>query len=230
MGRWQRLSGRPRRAAAFKRYKSPVPYLAPRYFPGGPTNEDDFFAAAAAVALTAIAPALAQTAQAPLAPRVGKAMTQAEVAQKVQRRFVRLDANRDGFITQAEVQAGAAQRPMRQRQGAGMRGQHRNPGAMFDRLDTDRNGQISRAEFDAMHAQRGQRMKMMGAMRGHGRGFGGHMFAMADLNKDGRVSLQEATAASLQHFNAADANRDGSVTPDERRQMRMQMRAAPAAR
>ena len=44
---------------------------------------------------------------------------------------------------------------------------------------------------------------------------GGHMFEMADANKDGRVSVQEATAAALQHFESADANRDGTVTRDE---------------
>jgi hypothetical protein len=56
-------------------------------------------------------------------------------------------------------------------------------------------------------------------------GFGGHMFEMADANKDGRVSLQEAQAAALQHFDKADANRDGRITPEERRQMHQQMRA-----
>ena len=93
------------------------------------------------------------------------------------------------------------QRPQRHRQGAGMRGHHSDPAAMFEKMDTDRNGQISRAEFDAMHAKRGERMGGDAARcRGHGRGFGGHMFAMADLNKDGRVSLQEATSAVAPAF------------------------------
>jgi hypothetical protein len=59
----------------------------------------------------------------------------------------------------------------------------------------------------------------------HMAGFGGHMFEMADANKDGRVTLQEAQAAALRHFDMADANRDGQVTPDERRQARERMRA-----
>jgi Ca2+-binding EF-hand superfamily protein len=50
------------------------------------------------------------------------------------------------------------------------------------------------------------------------------MFTMTDANKDGRVTLQEATAAALRHFDMADANRDGQVTREERRQMRQQMR------
>jgi Ca2+-binding EF-hand superfamily protein len=53
-------------------------------------------------------------------------------------------------------------------------------------------------------------------------GMAGHMFAAADANKDGRVSLQEATAAAAAHFDRLDTNHDGVVTPDE-------MRAAHAA-
>jgi hypothetical protein len=54
--------------------------------------------------------------------------------------------------------------------------------------------------------------------------FGGRMFEMADANRDGRVSLQEAQTAALQHFDMMDANRDGQVTPQERGQMRQQMK------
>ena len=80
----------------------------------------------------------------------------------------------------------------------------------------------------------------MRAMRGHGRpgiagmgrmrggmggGMGGQMMTMADANKDGRVTLQEAQASALRRFDMTDANRDGQVTMEERRQMRMQMRS-----
>jgi len=50
------------------------------------------------------------------------------------------------------------------------------------------------------------------------------MFEMADANKDGRVTLQEAQAAALRHFDMADANRDGQITQDERQQLRQLMR------
>jgi hypothetical protein len=49
------------------------------------------------------------------------------------------------------------------------------------------------------------------------------MFEMADVNHDSRVSLQEATDAAARHFDMADANHDGRITPDERKQMRMQV-------
>ena len=65
-----------------------------------------------------------------------------------------------------------------------------------------------------------------GMMRMHriGMGFGRGLLDMADGNKDGRVSLQEATAAALQHFDRADLNHDGKLTPEERRQAHQQLR------
>ena len=53
-----------------------------------------------------------------------------------------------------------------------------------------------------------------------------HMFEMADANKDGRVTLQEAQTAALQHFDMVDTNRDGQITPEERMQMHQRIRAA----
>ena len=47
---------------------------------------------------------------------------------------------------------------------------------------------------------------------------------MADANHDGRVSLQEATNAALQHFDRADLNHDGKLTPEERQQAHQLMR------
>ena len=206
------------------------------------------FAAGATAAIAWAAPALTQAA-APVAP-AKQPMTRAAVAQTVQEHFTRLDTNRDGFITQAEQQAFAGQRPQRTHQ----RRERGEAGAMFTRLDTNRDGQVTRDEAEAAHAARMKKMAERGhggrlfdradanrdgavtraefdAMRGHGhhrmglkgavRGhFGARMFAMADVNKDGRVSLHEATATSMQHFDSMDSNRDGTVTPEERRHMR----------
>jgi len=63
----------------------------------------------------------------------------------------------------------------------------------------------------------------MRGMRGGGM-MGGAMLKMADANRDGRVSLAEATAGALRHFDMMDSNRDGRITPEERAAGRAQMR------
>ena len=204
---------------------------------------------AAAAAAVAMSPAIAQTAQP--APNVliqrapMKAHTRAEVGTHVRAMFERLDRNRDGFVTKAEAEAARGDRVGRITTGK----QHRdgvagaaNRGARFDRLDTNRDGNISRSEFESAHSQRQEHRVVMrdkrdgaavaGTMRGMHRmrsgggmgGLGGRMFDMADANRDGRVTLQEASAAAYRHFDMADVNRDGQITPDERTQMRQRMR------
>lgn len=214
---------------------------------------------AMAAAMVAFAPANAQIpAPAPVVPQVqghvgapgwhGRARTsvhnRAEVAAHVRTMFDRLDGNRDGAITKAEVEARKADRGARtamrmQRRGAGSPEQrHANRGAMFDRMDTNRDGAISRGEFEAAPTREERRVVIRTdrnndgrpdgarAMRGKRMGaFGGRMFDMADANRDGRVTLQEATNAAYRHFDTADANRDGRVTPEERMQSRQRMRA-----
>ena len=120
-----------------------------------------------------------------------------------------------------------------------------DPSKAFDRLDANRDGMISGDEFGTARQMRIERKVVRNeapgapgaAMQGEHRGMrklhgmGGGMMKMADLNKDGRVSLQEATNHALQRFDRVDANRDGRISPDERRQnrdMRKQMRAQKA--
>jgi len=55
----------------------------------------------------------------------------------------------------------------------------------------------------------------------------GDLFAKADANGDGKVTLSEATSKALELFDQADANHDGTVTPEERRaalKARMELR------
>jgi len=194
-------------------------------------------ASAAAIAQVAPTSAIAPGARAPMAAKIH---TRAEVQAKVAEHFAKVDANRDGVIT--KVEADAAMQGFRT-QIAERRKDHRDDRRenAFERLDSNRDGAISRAEWDAGAAHREQRMVSRdhnGDGHPDGRrfkhagmhamgGFGGHMFEMADANKDGRVTLQEAQSAALQHFDMADANRDGQITADERRQMHQRMRATP---
>ena len=206
------------------------------------------FAGIAAAGLIAIVPAFAQTAApAPVAPHAPMARdhTRAEVAAKVAEHFAKLDANRDGFVTKAEADAmrtqmrakfadNRAERIEHRKQRTEMRREH-----SFERIDANNDGSISRAEFDAAHARRDAMVdrnkdgrpdgrRFAGAMRkmhaGMG-GFGGRMFEVADANKDGRVSLQEAQAAALQRFDTADVNRDGRITREERMQRKQKVRS-----
>lgn len=144
-------------------------------------------------------------------------LTRAEAQAFATQTFAKLDANKDGKLDQADREARRA--------------------AMFDRLDTDRNGQLSRAEFTARpaRAERGPRPEgekgfgrggrhghygMRGGMmmRGPGGAFG------ADTDKDGAISQAEFTAAAMKRFDAADANKDGQVTKEEREAQRAQKR------
>jgi Ca2+-binding EF-hand superfamily protein len=182
-------------------------------------------------------PALAQVAPAPgtQIQRAVKVQTRADVQTKVAKHFERIDANRDGVITKAEADTAAQTFRGKRAESRTKRGEDRREHA-FERLDTNRDGAISRAEWDAAQAQRQQRMAQRDHSgdgrpdRGHfGRGgmngFGARMFEMADANKDGRVTLQEAQTAALKHFDMVDTNRDGQITHEERMQMHQRMRA-----
>ncbi|MBA3729505.1 MAG: EF-hand domain-containing protein [Sphingomonas sp.] len=203
---------------------------------------------ALAAAMVGIAPAIAQVPQAAPAPiiermHVAKTHARADVGTHVRTMFERFDTNRDGFITKAETEAAKAKRGEHivRRRGAGSPGAPQaNRGVMFDRIDANRDGSISRAEFEAAPKRQERRIAIrtdgdkaggahgMGMMRGMRMGMGGlggRMFEEADANRDGKVSLQEATASAYRHFDMADANRDGQITREERMQMHQRMRS-----
>ena len=184
-----------------------------------------------------------------------KTQTRNEVVQHVRDMFARLDSNRDGYLTREEADAGHKAMAGDKRQRFAWRLADRGPertadrGAAFDRLDLNKDGVITRDEFaqarpqveehrfvireggpagtatapGAPGAPREFRLHRMGGMgKLHGR-----MFDMADANRDGRASLQEATDSALRQFDMADANHDGQLTPDERvkvRQIRIERR------
>ena len=185
-----------------------------------------------AAAVAQIAPMAGQAPQA----KAERVHTRAEVQAKIAEHFAKLDTNRDGAVTKAEADSAKAALRGQWAERRKDRRENRREHA-FERLDSNRDNAISRAEWDAHAAQREQRISSRdqdgdgrpdrrGGRRGmHMAGFSGHMFEMADANKDGRVTLQEAQAAALRHFDMADANRDGQITPDERRQARERMRA-----
>lgn len=129
-------------------------------------------------------------------------LTRDQAVARADQHFQRMDANRDGRVTVQEAQqARQAFRAERQ-------------GRLFDRLDANRDGSLSRAEFSA----RGQR-------RGGGRGpQHGERRVQRMFGADGVVTREEFRARALQRFERLDANRDGTVTMAERREVRQRMR------
>jgi hypothetical protein len=187
--------------------------------------------AGAALTVLAAVPAAAQWGGA--RERPAGPLTRAAVEAQVQARFAAVDADRDGYVTQAEARARAeAGRSERQAR----RGERR--AQLFARLDANGDGAISRAEFDARPAARveaGKRGEARGERRMHRmahradrrahRGammarFGARAFEAMDADKDGRVSRAEASAHAVARFDRVDANHDGTITPEERRAAR----------
>lgn len=163
-------------------------------------------------------------------------VTRAEAQASAAQMFAKMDANKDGKLDAADR---AAQRAAMQAK-------------RFTDLDADGNGSISRAEWDkhgadraAKRAERGEARDNAGeagegrrhGMRGghHGKRGGHHgmMMGKADANGDKAISHAEFQTAALARFDAADANKDGQVTPEERQAQRGTWRAkrgaAPAA-
>jgi Ca2+-binding EF-hand superfamily protein len=177
----------------------------------------------AAFAALFAAPALAQPAQD--GARARQPVTRAMIETRVRERFARVDANRDGFVTQEEAQAfRAAARAQRQGSRAERRGNREGDReAMFARLDANRDGMISREEFSQPRAgmERGERRALRGERRGRGAGgFGPRAFTRLDTDGDSRISLAEATQGRLRAFEQTDGNRDGRISPEERRARR----------
>ena len=197
---------------------------------------------AGTAALAQVAPAPSAAPPAPMAhPMADKVMTRAEVVTMVRDHFGRMDANKDGSITTAEIAETRGKWAEKHKEGRGphaMRFEQRDPNAAFDRLDANKDGSISREEFAKGREERIERRveirekRKEAAKDGQPRqfrkhrmgGFGGErMIVMADTNKDGRITLVEAETMALQHFDQMDTNRDGQVTPEERRAGRPMM-------
>ncbi len=178
----------------------------------------------AAISALVLAAGVAIAADAPRAMnhgRMAETTTRAEAQTRAGEMFDRFDVNKDGKIDEADRAAHRAQ--------------------MFDKVDANYDGNISRDEF-ASSGDRGRRdapsppsgppgMRMdHGQGDGMGKHMGGHtgmrgdhgmmgrmLLRDADTNGDKAITKAELTAAALKHFDAADANKDGKLTPDERR-------------
>ncbi|HEX8568618.1 MAG TPA: hypothetical protein VF699_01655 [Caulobacteraceae bacterium] len=109
--------------------------------------------------------------------------------------FARRDADRDGFLTQAEL---------------GQKGAER-----LARRDANRDGRLSLAELQARPQGVARGARAAGAKRQ-----GGGLFARLDANRDGALTRAEFDAQLRVRFERLDSNRDGFITRDERRAAR----------
>ena len=126
--------------------------------------------------------------------------TRAAILQNVDARFTVLDANKDGSVVAAEIQA-AQTRAIQQFTAM----QKQRLEADFKRLDTSKDNQLSLAEFSAV------------ASPPRPSGTPAEAVAQVDTNKDGKVSQAEYRAPALANFDRADANKDGTLSEQETR-------------
>ena len=139
-----------------------------------------------AVSLLAIAsPSIAQAVRQPI-PRASFIAT-------MDGEFRKVDANKDGQLTVAEVEQFQSAAALAQAQ--------QDSQAAFVALDTNRNGQISSAEWAKLPLTP-PRTNSATLMR-------------FDTGRDGKVSLLEHRSATLTNFDRLDTDKDGVVTAAE---------------
>ena len=153
--------------------------------------------AAGAFAAMFASAALAQTAQKPAtAPEAPP--TRAEISQNLDAEFKALDANGDGKLAKAEIDAAVDKRTV-QAEGELKKRQEE----AFRKLDTDRNGQLSLAEYQAAVTIKPKA------------GVADRRLQLFDANKDGVVSPAEFRAPVLSRFDRIDTNKDGKISEAE---------------
>ena len=101
--------------------------------------------------------------------------------------------------------------------------------AMFDRSDTNHDGILTLAEY---HAALAAIVKAKGGTpTPQGWAMVDAQFATVDQTHSGRVTRAQFVGAALAHFDGADLNHDGTVTPKEARMAaKIKNRAAKAAK
>ena len=165
------------------------------------------FARLTAAALLATIPAIA-LAQAPASAEDGKPVTRAELSNRLDADYADIDANKDGKVDSAEINARLVKSGE-----AELEVIKKERDAAFAKFDTDGNGTISRAEFDA-------RAKLPTLKEPDAKPF----LTRFDANKDGTISKDEFRAPTMSNFEKLDKNKDGTLSVAE------QQAAAAAAK
>lgn len=156
-------------------------------------------------------------------------LTQEAMDANTRARFARMDANSDGALDAAEIEAKLAQRAGKRGNRAERMGERR-----LRRFDADRDGKVTRDEFSKHVRDRFARLDLNNdaritdadlppVMRGRGvlsgdgdaprRGFGRRLanLSKADADKDGAITLDEMLAGNDRRFILRDRNGDGVI-------------------
>ena len=142
-------------------------------------------------------PATAQSTPAAGPPPLGRAA----YMQSIDRGFVAVDANKDGFADKAEMEA-AQTRAAAARKAELLRSRE----VAFRRLDTNKDNSLTLQEFNSAAAS----APLVNPDAAP-------ILSRFDTNKDGRISLVENRVPAMAKFDRADTNKDGSLSDEEQR-------------
>ena len=156
---------------------------------------------ASVLGLAAATAASAQSAPASSQTPESIPTTRAEVIKMLDARFAGIDANGDGGLTAAELEKiGAQVIESRKVELAGAIQR------AFAKLDTNKDGRLSIEEYGAAAPKIDVKPAENAA----------ELVTLLDTDKNGKISSIEFKRRTLAGFDQLDANKDGTVTPEER--------------
>ena len=158
------------------------------------------FAALVLIA-TPVAAMAAQPENKPEAKEEGapKPITKDEISAKLDADYADMDADKDGKLTAAEIDARLVKSAE-----AKIEEIKKERDAAFARMDANGDGNVSRAEFE--EKAKLPTMKQADA---------GPFLARFDANKDGAITLEEFRTPTMANFAKLDVNKDGTVSVAE---------------
>ena len=170
------------------------------------------FARLTAAALLASIPAIA-LAQDAGAAEDAKPVTRIELSNRLDTDYADLDANKDGKVDAAEINARLVKSAE-----AELEVIKKERDAAFAKFDTDGNGSISKAEYEA-HA------KLPTIREPDAKPF----LDKFDADKDGTISKDEFRAPTISNFERLDKDKDGTLSVAEQSASAPTAKAPPAA-